>query len=324
MNIFFSSYLSHLAYSQVPYNSPPPPTSNNNNMSERQKVALVTGASSGIGYATAIEFAKRGYKVFAGARRLEPMQKLKDDYGIYIFKLDVSDLDSVKEARKLIESETGGDYLDFLYNNAGQSCTFPATDVTDEQMKQCFEVNVFGGIRTTRELIPLIINAKGVIGFTGSVSGIIPFPFSCIYSSSKAAIHQYAATLRLEMKPFGVKVINIVTGGVKTNIEDKRDLPETSLYNVPGITEAFNARRQMAARNHPMPAEVYARKVVSDFENAKLGGALNYYRGRMSTFLGHVLNFVPRFIVEYALVRKFQLAGIFAYLKQKYLKDKIH
>ncbi|RCK56268.1 NADPH-dependent 1-acyldihydroxyacetone phosphate reductase [Candida viswanathii] len=272
-------------------------------MSERQKVALVTGASSGIGYATAIEFAKRGYKVFAGARRLEPMQKLKDDYGVYIFKLDVSDLDSVKDARKLIEAETGDDYLDFL---------------------QCFEVNVFGAIRTTRELVPLLINAKGVVGFTGSVSGIIPFPFSCIYSASKAAIHQYAATLRLELKPFGVKVINIVTGGVKTDIEDKRDLPETSLYNVPGITEAFNARRQMAARNKPMPAAVYASKVVTDFENATLGGALNYYRGKMSTFLGHVLNFVPRFIVEYALVRKFQLVGIFAYLKQKYLKEKVN
>ena len=139
---------------------------------------------------------------------------------------------------------------------------FPATDVTDAQMKQCFEVNVFGAIRTVRELVPLIINAQGVIGFTGSVSGIIPFPFSCIYSASKAAIHQYAATLRLEMKPFGVKVINIVTGGVKTDIEDKRDLPESSIYNVPGIKEAFNERRQMAARNKPMPAEVYAKKLL--------------------------------------------------------------
>ncbi|EEQ44165.1 NADPH-dependent 1-acyldihydroxyacetone phosphate reductase [Candida albicans WO-1] len=293
-------------------------------MSERQKVALVTGASSGIGYATAIEFAKRGYKVFAGARRLEPMQKLKDDYGVIIFKLDVSDLESVKNAKKFIESETGADYLDFLYNNAGQSCTFPATDVTDAQMKQCFEVNVFGAIRTVRELVPLIINAQGVIGFTGSVSGIIPFPFSCIYSASKAAIHQYAATLRLEMKPFGVKVINIVTGGVKTDIEDKRDLPESSIYNVPGIKEAFNERRQMAARNKPMPAEVYAKKVVTDFESANLGGALNIYRGTMSTFLSFVLTFVPRFIVEAALVSKFKLNSVFQYLHEKYSKEKVN
>lgn len=74
-------------------------------MPERQKVALVTGASSGIGYATAIEFAKRGYKVFAGARRLEPMQKLKDDHGVIIFKLDVSDLESVKNAKNSLNQK---------------------------------------------------------------------------------------------------------------------------------------------------------------------------------------------------------------------------
>ncbi|CAI5758410.1 unnamed protein product [Candida verbasci] len=244
-------------------------------MNDRQKVVLVTGASSGIGFATSIEFAKRGYKVYAGARRLEPMEKLKD-YGIIPIELDVANLESALGVKKLIEKD--GSYLDILYNNAGQSCTFPTTDVTDEQIKQCFEVNVFGPMRLVRELIPLIINAKGVIGFTGSVSGIIPFPFSCVYSSTKAAIHQYAAVLRLEMKPFNVKVINIITGGVKTDIEDKRDFPKTSLFNVDGMEEAFIERRRMAAKNMPMPAEKYAKKVVSDFEYAN-GSKLNYYRG---------------------------------------------
>ncbi|EGW31391.1 uncharacterized protein SPAPADRAFT_61958 [Spathaspora passalidarum NRRL Y-27907] len=292
-------------------------------MPERQRVALVTGASSGIGLATAIEFAKRGYKVFAGARRLEPMQVLKDEYGVIIFQLDVSDLDSVKNAKKFIQEQTGDDYLDFLYNNAGQSCTFPAIDVTDEQVKQCFEVNVFGPVRVVRELAPLVINAKGVIGFTGSVSGCVPFPFSSIYSATKAAIHQYAATLRVDLKPFDVKVINIVTGGVKTNIEDKRDLPSTSLYNVPGIKNAFDQRRQMAKKNNPIPPEVYAKGVVDDFENASLGGKLNIYRGRMAFFLGHLMYFVPRFIVELALLRKFGLFGVFDAIKQKYSKVKL-
>ena len=165
--------------------------------SQRQKVALVTGASSGIGLATAIELAKRGYKVFACARRLEPMADLRDKHGVIIFKMDVSDLDSVKNAKKFIEDKTGGKYLDILFNNAGQSCTFPAIDVRDEDFKQCFEVNVFGPMRTVRELAPLVINAKGVIAFTGSVSGVIPFPLSCTYSATEAAIHQYAATLSL-------------------------------------------------------------------------------------------------------------------------------
>ena len=108
-------------------------------------------------------------------------------------------------------------------------------------MKQCFEVNVFGAIRTVRELVPLIINAQGVIGFTGSVSGIIPFPFSCIYSASKAAIHQYAATLRLEMKPFGVKVINIVTGGVKLTLKI-REIYQSLLFTMCQVSRKLSMK----------------------------------------------------------------------------------
>mmetsp|Transcript_8421 Transcript_8421/g.8341 ORF Transcript_8421/g.8341 Transcript_8421/m.8341 type:complete len:293 (-) Transcript_8421:112-990(-) len=289
-------------------------------MPDRQKSVLVTGASSGIGYATAIEFAKRGYQVFAGARRLEPMEPLAEEYGIIIFELDVSSEESVKEAKKFIVEKTGG-YLDILYNNAGQSCTFPALDVTDEWFKQCYEVNVFGPMRLVRELGPLVINAQGTIGFTGSVSGVLPFPLSCTYSSSKAAIHQYAATLRIEMKPFNVKVINIVTGGVKTNIEDKRQLPESSIYNVPGMKETFVERQQMAKRNRPISAETYAKRVVSDFEKLRINGALNIYRGRMATFLGYLLCWCPRFLVENIFIRKFKLVAIYKLLKIKYSKE---
>lgn len=291
-------------------------------MSERQKSVLVTGASSGIGYATAIEFAKRGYQVFAGSRRLEPMEPLAKEYGVLIFRLDVSSTNSIKDAKKFIIEKTGG-YLDVLYNNAGQSCTFPALDVTDEWFKQCYEVNVFGPMRLVRELGPLIINAQGTIGFTGSVSGLIPFPFSCTYSSSKAAIHQYAATLRIEMKPFNVKVINIVTGGVRTNIEDTRSLPESSIFNIPGIKERMVERQQMARRNHPISAENYAKKVVSDFERVNLNGALNIYRGRMATILGYLLCWCPRFIVEKILLRKFKLIEIYKALRIKYSKEHI-
>lgn len=289
---------------------------------KRQKAALVTGASSGIGYSTAIELAKRGYLVFAGARRLEPMEPLKL-HGIITIQLDVSSLDSVKEAKKFIAEKTDG-YLDILYNNAGQSCTFAAIDVTDEDAKQCYEVNVFGPIRTVREFAPLVINAKGVIGFTGSVSGLVPFPFSCIYSSTKAAIHQYAATLRIEMKPFGVRVVNVVTGGVKTNIADTRDSPEDSLYRVGGLLEtALKERQQMAVRNEPISAEVYAKQVVDDFEGLSVNGYLNTYRGSKAILLGWVLYWCPRFVLESVLIRKFKLVALYKAIATKYAKEKI-
>lgn len=287
----------------------------------RQKTALITGGLSGIGYATAIEFARRGYKTFACARRLEPMEPLRK-HGIVTFVCDVSLLESVREAKRFLTRETDG-YLDVLFNNAGQSCTFPAVDATDEAFKQCFEVNVFGPMRLTRELAPLLINAKGTVGFTGSVSGVIPFPFSCVYSSTKAAIHQYAATLRVEMKPFGVKVLNVVTGGVKTSIADTRDLPKDSLFRVAGIDEAMVERREMAARNNPMSAEKYAAQVADDFELVTIEGKLNVYRGHMATFLGYLLTWCPRFIVERQLVRKFRLNEVFREISRKYAKQKL-
>lgn len=287
----------------------------------RQKTALVTGASSGIGYSTALEFAKRGYKTFACARRLEPMEPLKE-HGITVFLCDVTSLESVKEAVALVKANTDG-FLDVLYNNAGQSCTLAASDVTDEAFEACFHVNVFGPIRLTREFIPLLINAKGTVGFTGSVSGMVPFPFSSIYSASKAAIHQYAAVLRLEMKPFGVKVINFVTGGVKTNISDTRGLPKDSLFAVPGIDEALMERKQMTARNKPMLPELYAFEVVNDFERVGIEGRFNIYRGRLALFLGYLLWWCPRFVVERGLVRKFRMVGVFALIRAKYSKQKI-
>ena len=99
-------------------------------MSEGKKSAFVTGASSGIGYSTAIELARRGYRVFAGARRLEAMEPLKS-HGITVLKLDVTSMESIIAAKDLIEKETKG-CLDILFNNAGVPCRGPAFDLEEE------------------------------------------------------------------------------------------------------------------------------------------------------------------------------------------------
>lgn len=285
----------------------------------RQKVALVTGASSGIGYATAKEFALRGYKTYSCARRIDPMLPLKE-FGVIPVACDVTSPESVAQLKHLIAQECGG-YLDVLYNNAGQSCSLPALDVTDDMFKQCFEVNVFAPMRLTREFTPLLAKAKGIVGFTGSVAGLVPFPFSSVYGSSKAAIHQYAAMIRPELEPLGVRVLNIVTGGVKTNIADTRSLPENSIYNIPGMDEAVKERQQMAVRNNPLLPEVYARQVVNDFERVTLRGTLNVYRGKMAYLLGFLMFWCPRFIAEKAFLYKFHMTDVFNRLATKYAKE---
>lgn len=291
-------------------------------MSDRKKVALVTGASSGIGHATAIEFSKKGYKVYAGARRLEPMEDLKQ-YGVIPVQLDVTSLESVAKFKETIKHEDGG-FLDVLYNNAGQSCTVPALDIPDDWAQRCYEVNVFAPMRLVRELGPYVINAQGAIGFTGSVSGVVPFPLSSVYSSSKAAIHAYAAGLRIEMKPFNVKVLNFVTGGVKTEIADTRPIPKGSIYDIPEMEMPLKNRQEMAKRNNPITAEAYAQQVVNDFVTAKsVDGSLNYYRGAKSYLLGWLLFWCPRFIAERVLIQRFKLDSVYAFFKEKYSKEKM-
>lgn len=278
------------------------------------KTALITGASSGIGYAAAIEFHKNGYKVFAGARRLEPMAALKE-LGIITFQLDISSLELIKAAKVFLVSN-GVTKLDVLYNNAGQSCTFPAIDVTDEAMRKCFDVNFFGAINVTREFSDLVINAKGAFGFTGSISAYLPFPWSSVYNASKAALHLYTASLKLEMKPFDVRVVTFATGGVRTSIEDTRPLAEGSSYNVPemkGTDGAFALRQLMARRNNPMAPEEYARITFRDLES----GNGKYFRGAQSSFLYWISHIVPIGLIEFIFIKKFKLASVFDAVKKK-------
>lgn len=287
-------------------------------MSDRKKVALVTGASLGIGFALAKELASRGYQVYAGARRLAPMEPLKQ-YGVIPIELDVSLLDLVQKTKQYF-LQHAGDQLDLLVNNAGTLCSFACTDLKDTDAIACYQVNVFGPMRMVKEFAPLLIKAQGTITFTGSVTGVVAFPFSAGYNSLKAAIHQYAATLRLEMKPFNVKVLNVVTGGVDTNIADTRPMPKDSYYNLPSLLDAFEERKLMAKRNAPMSAPDYAREVANDIERLhSTSGPLNYYRGTMAWFLGHLLWWAPRWVVEKGLLRKFGLTQGFKQLYQQYV-----
>lgn len=148
-----------------------------------------------------------------------------------------------------------------------------------------------------REFVPLLINAKGVIGFTGSIAGVNPVPSARTYTATKGAIELYASVLRLEMKSFGVKIINFIAGMFRANIKDTRRLPEVSLFNVPGTEEAFEENRLGVTRNSPASTEVYAKQVADDFEEAKLGGSLHLYRGKMAFLLGFISPLLPRFIL---------------------------
>jgi 1-acylglycerone phosphate reductase len=138
----------------------------------------------------------------------------------------------------------------------------PALDINVSEARKIFDVNVFAIMRLCQVFAPLLITAHGTIVMIGSLAGVIPYVFGGVYNASKAALHAYANTLRVELAPFDVKVITIVTGGVKSNLAShvRRVLPEHSVYSP---LEANYVRRQGHSQEGAMLNEAYARSVVA-------------------------------------------------------------
>lgn len=289
-------------------------------MPEAPKTALVTGCSSGIGRDLALEFAKRGYYVFACSRKAESMSDICKEYPdkIIAFSMDVSSLDSINKGYEFVSEKLTAldcDGLDVLYNNAGSSCTFPAVDVPDEALVHCMNTNFIGPVRIVHAFSRLVIARHGTIAFTGSAAGYCPFPWGSVYGASKSAIGQYASILSFELQPFNVSVKNFITGGVKTNIADTRPIPTDSIYNINEMRVAFEARQKMAANNSPMEPSIYATKAIDAIENGSRS-TVDVYLGTWS-ILPRLVAIFPRFLILYIFKIKFHLSDLWRALSEK-------
>lgn len=179
--------------------------------------------------------------------------------GITLLSADVTDGASIAKLKTDVSRITDGK-LHYLVNNAGRNYTVPATDIELHEVEQTFQTNVFGVMRMCQAFAPLLIEAKGTIVQIGSIAAIMPYVFGSVYNASKAALHQYSNTLRVELKPFDVKVITVVTGGVKSNIANTpRSLPADSLF-VP-LNEEYT-RRLKHSQEVGVENEKYAAYVV--------------------------------------------------------------
>jgi NAD(P)-dependent dehydrogenase (short-subunit alcohol dehydrogenase family) len=178
------------------------------------KVVIVTGASSGIGKQTARLFSQNGYEVFATARSVERMEELKA-LGCATVRMDVTDEDSIQQAFKQIYART--DRVDVLVNNAGYGQNGFVEELPIQQLRYQFEVNVFGLVRVTQMVLPLMRRAgKGRIVNVGSVGGDFTSPGASAYHASKYALESITDGLRQELKGFGIQVSLIKPGGVDT------------------------------------------------------------------------------------------------------------
>ena len=213
---------------------------------------LVTGASSGIGRAAAVEFARRGHLVFAAARREEVLADLAGATpNIEAVGLDVTDTDSVRRAWAKIESSTGGAGVDVLVNNAGFALSGPIETLADTDVRRQFATNVFGLLTMTRTVLPAMrARGTGRIINISSVVGRTSFPGMGAYGATKYAVEALSDSLRQEVAGFGIKVIIIEPGFVATNLSEAADAHGGAGQEIPAAYASMVARgaRYLAAQ----------------------------------------------------------------------------
>ena len=200
----------------------------------RQKVAIVTGSSSGIGYATSLLLARKGFYTYASARNIDKSASLgsianTERLPLKLIQLDVTDDSSIKAALEKIVLEKGR--IDVLVNNAGYGLFGAFEDLTLDEIKAQFETNFFGVIRVTQHVLPTMRTqgGGGVIVNVSSINGRVAFPVISAYVSTKFATEGLSESIAYELGPFGIKVILIEPGAIGSNFMKGSVLPKRAL-----------------------------------------------------------------------------------------------
>ena len=227
-----------------------------------ENVALVTGCSSGIGLETAVALAREGHFTFATMRNLKKVEALEkivkdENLPISILELDVDNKESMDNAIEKIIEQKGR--IDTLVNNAGWGMWGTVEDVSIDEFKEQFETNFFSIVRMIQKIAPIMRKQKsGSIVNVSSVAGRIGFPVSPAYISSKFALEGLSECLRFELSPFGINVITIEPGVIKTNFFDSMKMAKSSdsnsVYN--DITSKVISGVKMMAEMGTDPKEV--------------------------------------------------------------------
>jgi NAD(P)-dependent dehydrogenase (short-subunit alcohol dehydrogenase family) len=189
-------------------------------MAQNKQLAVVTGASSGIGQATARTLATRGFHVLAGVRRDLDATQLADA-GVEAVILDITDPEHVAALGERVQSDPAGRPLRALINNAGIAVNAPVEAIPMEEWRRQFEVNFFGHVGVTQAVLPALLSARGRIINVSSIGGRVVLPTFGAYASSKFAIEALSDALRREVGRLGVPVIVIEPGTVATAIWGK-------------------------------------------------------------------------------------------------------
>lgn len=274
-------------------------------MSADFKSILVTGANSGIGLATAQYLASQGFHVYAGARNTASLEELCKNPNVTPVKLDVTNAEDAIKVRKIIEQRKSA--LFGLVNNAGITKAGPLMDVSVEDLRAQFEVNLFGVHQITQAVFPLLLQAKGRIVMISSDSGFFATPFVGPYCSSKFALEGYSDSLRREIVPHGMKVILIEPGRIMTPIWNKGEEILKSEKHVKSIfwreAKAMGEYAIRKGKTSGLPPIEVAKivHVALTAENPKLR-----YIVAENKFEYQMMKILPSWYVDQLVIRKIQ------------------
>lgn len=240
------------------------------------KTIFITGASSGLGKATAKLFAAKGWRVMATMRHPEKEQELSALENVHLLPLDVTDETSIRNA---VASATRISSVDVVFNNAGYGLAGPLEGYTDAQITRHFNTNVLGVIRVTQAFLPHLRERKqGLILSTTSIGGLVTFPLSSIYHATKWAIEGWSESMSFELASHNIRIKTIAPGGIATDFMSRSlDVGQHEAY-------APLFERLMAGFNNPdSPLQFSAPEVIADivYEAATDGkDQLRYLAGK--------------------------------------------
>ncbi|KIY68360.1 NAD(P)-binding protein [Cylindrobasidium torrendii FP15055 ss-10] len=288
-------------------------------MATTAKTVLITGCiGKGIGNALAREFHAQGFRVFATGLSVPELEDLST-LGIETLALDVTDSEHIATTVDVIAQRTGGT-LDILVNNAGIARTIPMLDATEEDIRSVFETNFFAVVYMCKAFAPLLIKAKGNIVQIGSVTQMVPYTFGAMYNASKAALHAFSDTLRVELEPFGVSVTECMTSRVISEITTnsahaERRLPPDSLY-LP--VEEYYIQRKSDSLQGALDTATYAKQVVNQV--TKSTPPKWYWAGNLAWVVWGVTTFFPRSFMYYLMRNSFGMGQLKEMVKSGKIK----
>lgn len=272
-------------------------------MNNTSPVVLISGCSTGIGRAMAMEFAARNWQVFATARKTSAIDDLKAP-NVETAALDVTDEKSIKACVDSVIAKAGR--IDMLVNNAGLLLIGPLVELEISELRRQFETNVLGLAALTQAVVPHMIKKRsGKIVNISSISGVFNTPFAGAYCSTKAAVTSFSDVLRMELAPFGIQVITVQPGGIQSNLSDNADKELERFKKTPyGPIQDFIVKRAHMSQEGATPTEDFAKQLV---DKIALEKAPNLIRlGKSSTLLP-ILAKLPRAFTDALLSKKLGL-----------------